>query len=295
MDWNLAHRIAGMAANQAHRDLEIDRTTYVPVYRALRSADLIGIAKSMPRLFGVYLSPADRGPAVLLNSGLDITNQRHTAAHELGHHRLHHATAADNELDRSITWGDGSWPDHEKTAEAFAAWFLMPQPAVLAAAQRIAGSRSLQPTHAYLIGRALGTSYAGTVRHLLNLRLISRGAAGQWASIPPSKLKRELTGGRAVAGTAHVHVILPSTVDQVFHVDVGDILVLYIPDTQFCSSPDLTPWTEFGKAGHAPAVVVTDELTATSTIALHTSTTHDPLTVRLARESARSGIHDLWP
>ncbi|MEV6894733.1 ImmA/IrrE family metallo-endopeptidase [Kribbella sp. NPDC051137] len=295
MDWKLAHRIAGMAANQAHRDLEIDRTTYVPVYRALGTAGLIGMAKSMPRLFGVYLSAADDGPAVLLNSGLDITGQRHTAAHELGHHRLHHDTAADDELDRSITWGDGTWPDHEKVAEAFAAWFLMPQPAVLAATQRVAGERSLQPTHAYLIGRALGTSYAGTVRQLLNLRLISRAAASQWASIPPSKLKRELTGGRPVAGTAHVHVILPSTVDEVFHVDVGDVLVLYIPDAHFGSSPELTPWTESGKAGYAPAVAVTDELTSTSTVTLHTSTSHEPLALRLARESCRSGIDDIWP
>jgi hypothetical protein len=141
----------------------------------------------------------------------------------------------------------------------------------------------------------LGTSYAGTVRQLLNLKLISRVTAGQWNSIPPSKLKRELTGGRPVPGTAHVHVILPSTVDQVFHVDVGDILVLYIPDAQFGTAPELVAWTEFGRAEHAPAVTVTDELTASSTVDLHTSTTHEPLTLRLVRESVRSGEDRTWP
>jgi len=295
MDWKLAHRIAGMAAVQAHRDLEIDRTAYVPVHHALGAAGVVGMAQPMDRLFGVYYAPADSGPATLLNSRLDVITQRHTAAHELGHHRQGHSTAADNDLDRSATWGDGSWPDHEKVAEAFASWFLLPRPAVLAAVQRVAAGRPLQPTHAYLVGRALGTSYAGTVRHLHSLRLIPRGLADEWAAIPPSKLKRMLTGGRSVAGNAHVHVVMPSTVDQIFHVDAGDVLVLYIPGAQFDPSPALAPWTDFDEAGHAPAMTVTSELTATCKVTIEVPATNESHGLHLARESVRSGVDDLWP
>jgi antirestriction protein ArdC len=102
MDWKLAHRIAGMAAAQAHRDLEIDRSTYVPIHDALLSAGLAVVARPMGRLFGMYFAPNDKQPAgVLLNAGLDVINQRHTAAHELGHHCQGHSTAIDNDLDRS--------------------------------------------------------------------------------------------------------------------------------------------------------------------------------------------------
>ncbi|MET9914068.1 hypothetical protein ABZZ74_46385 [Streptomyces sp. NPDC006476] len=58
---------------------------------------------------------------MLLNANLNIVTQRHTAAHELGHHVLHHRTAADDDLSPALRWGNGSWPDEEKTAEAFAA------------------------------------------------------------------------------------------------------------------------------------------------------------------------------
>ncbi|GAA3123412.1 ImmA/IrrE family metallo-endopeptidase [Nonomuraea salmonea] len=135
MNWDVAHRVASMAAVQAHRDLGVDRLQYVDVYAALRRAGVIGMARPMARLFGVYVSPQDNGPAVLLNENLDIIAQRHTAAHELGHHRLGHRSAYDQELDRATRWGDGTWPDEEKIAEAFAAWFLMP-PAVRASSAR---------------------------------------------------------------------------------------------------------------------------------------------------------------
>ncbi|MFD0394650.1 ImmA/IrrE family metallo-endopeptidase [Streptomyces nogalater] len=83
---------------------------------------------------------------MLLNASLNAVTQRHTAAHELGHHRLGHRTAADEEMDPALRWGDGSWPEEEKTAEAFAAWFLMPLPAVRAALGRVCGGRRVPKT-----------------------------------------------------------------------------------------------------------------------------------------------------
>lgn len=295
MDWMLAHRIAGMAAVQAHQDLEIDRSTYVPVYRALQAASLVGLARPMDRLFGMYFAPGKGQRAgVLLNATLPVITQRHTAAHELGHHRQHHSSAADTDLDRSAVWGDGSWPDHEKVAEAFAAWFLMPMPAVKAALQRITGGHQITPAHVYLVARALGTSYAGTVRHLQNLKLINRGTTERWASIPPSKLKKELTGGRPVPGESQVHVIVPSTVDQVFHVEVGDVLVLYILGAEFEASPVLAPWTASSDQRQAAAVTVTDALLARATIGVEVAGSNEILQVQLSRESARHGADDLW-
>lgn len=43
MNWAVAHRIAGIAAAQAHRDLGIDRTHYVPArHSSVRQRDVDG-------------------------------------------------------------------------------------------------------------------------------------------------------------------------------------------------------------------------------------------------------------
>ncbi|MFI5882039.1 ImmA/IrrE family metallo-endopeptidase [Streptomyces sp. NPDC051554] len=304
MNWDVAHRIAGIAANQAHRDLGVDRSEYVPVHAALRSAGLIGMAQPMPRLFGVYFDERTDGPAVLLNAALDVITQRHTAAHELGHHRLHHRSTYDQDLDPAARWGDGSWPQEEKVAEAFAAWFLMPRPAVLAAAGRIAGGRPRSPEHAYLVARALGTSYAGTVRHLVRLSLLHGNQADQWLKITPAALKSSLVGGTAVPTGAHVHTVTTSTHGQQARVDVGDLLVLQLPGACFGPLPPgleirTSPATDglWGDAdtGYPIAVEVTDALDAPCRLTVDVPGSGDPLHLTVARESPRTGVDDIWP
>ncbi|MET7738539.1 ImmA/IrrE family metallo-endopeptidase [Streptomyces sp. NPDC005402] len=297
MNWGLAHRIASIAAVQAHRDLGIDRTQYVHVHRALGAAGVIGMAQPMPRLFGVYFSPADQGPAVMLNASLNAVTQRHTAAHELGHHRLGHRTAADEELDPALRWGNGSWPEEEKTAEAFAAWFLMPLPAVRAALERICGGRPSSPEHVYRLARELGTSYAGTVRHLVNLRLLDAGRAGQWAKIPPAGLRSSLVGGASLPAQAQVHVITAASAGQTVHADAGDVLVLHLDNALFDVLPKgLEPWTSDGTTPLASAVM-TDELPPGEQGSVEiTAPSHSrPLRLTVVREAPRAGVDDTWP
>ncbi|MEU9777011.1 ImmA/IrrE family metallo-endopeptidase [Streptomyces sp. NPDC047968] len=293
MNWAVAHRIAGIAAVQAHRDLGIDRSRYVPVHRALKSAPLVGMAQPMPRLFGVYFSPADNGPAVLLNATLNTVTQRHTAAHELGHHRLHHRTAADEELNPALRWGDGSWPDEEKTAEAFAAWFLMPRPAVLAGLDRICQGPPAVPEHVYQLARELGTSYAGTVRHLSNLRLLDGGHARDWARIAPAALRSSLTHGADVPTEAHVHVITARSHQQDVHADVGDLVVLNEADGSFTSLPrGLSVWDEVPRP--LSAAVVTPELEVPTVLEIAGASRRD-WKVTVHRDSPRLGLDQSWP
>ncbi|MEU1691228.1 ImmA/IrrE family metallo-endopeptidase [Streptomyces hirsutus] len=297
MNWALAHRIASIAAVQAHRDFGIDRTQYVHVHQALGTAGVIGMAQPMPRLFGVYFSPADKGPAVLLNASLNAITQRHTAAHELGHHRLGHRTAADEELEPALRWGNGSWPEEEKTAEAFAAWFLMPLPAVRAALERICGGRPSRPEHVYRVARELGTSYAGTVRHLVNLRLLDAGRAGQWAKIPPAGLRSTLAGGALLPAQAQVHVITAASQGQTMYADAGDVLVLHLENAVFdVLSKGLEPWTSDGVTPLASAVV-TDELPPgeRSMVEVTVPTNSAALRLTVVREAPRAGVDETWP
>ncbi|MFC9792726.1 ImmA/IrrE family metallo-endopeptidase [Streptomyces sp. NPDC057695] len=294
MNWAVAHRIAGIAAAQAHRDLGIDRTRYVPVHQALKRADLVGMAQPMPRLFGVYISPADNGPAVLLNANLNIVTQRHTAAHELGHHRLGHRSAADDDLSPALRWGNGSWPEEEKTAEAFAAWFLMPRPAVLAGLDRICRGQPTSPQHVYRLARELGTSYTGTVRQLQNLRLLEADRARQWARISPSALRSSLVGGAVLPADAHVHVVTTASHLQHVHADVGDVLILQEDTVSFVSPPKgLARWTGPGQADEM--VVVTDEFWGSAGLEMSASSMDEPVQLTVVRDGPRAGVHDVWP
>ncbi|MFK4122481.1 ImmA/IrrE family metallo-endopeptidase [Streptomyces longwoodensis] len=294
MNWAVAHRIAGIAAAQAHRDLGIDRTRYVPVHQALKRADLVGMAQPMPRLFGVYLSPADKGPAVLLNANLNIVTQRHTAAHELGHHQLRHRSAADDDLSPALRWGNGSWPEEEKTAEAFAAWFLMPRPAVLAGLDRICQGQPTSPEHVYRLARELGTSYTGTVRQMQNLRLLEADRARQWAKISPAALRSSLVGGAALPADAHVHVVSAASHLQQVHAGVGDVLIVQEDKASWISLPKgLVRWTDAGQ--EAEAVVMTDEFCGSAVLEVSASCLNEPVQLTVMRDSPRAGVHDVWP
>ncbi|AVH54495.1 MULTISPECIES: ImmA/IrrE family metallo-endopeptidase [Streptomyces] len=297
MNWTVAHRIAGIAAVQAHRNLGIDRTRYVPVHQALKAAGVVGMAQPMPRLFGVYFSPADNGPAVLLNANLNIVTQRHTAAHELGHHHLRHRTAADDDLSPALRWGNGSWPDEEKTAEAFAAWFLMPRPAVLAGLDRICQGQPTSPEHVYRLARELGTSYAGTVRHLQHLRLLEANRASQWAKISPAALRTSLAGGSALPADAHVHVVTASSHLQQVHADVGDLLIVRVDGAAFVSLPKgLARWTGATQtASPVEAAMVTDEFSDPVVLEVSAAGRDEPVHLTVVRDSPRAGVHDVWP
>ncbi|MEU2283040.1 ImmA/IrrE family metallo-endopeptidase [Streptomyces sp. NPDC013178] len=301
MNWDVAHKVAAMEAVKAHRDLAVDRNGYVDVYGALMRADVVGMARPMPRLFGVYAAPRDNGPAVLLNANLDIVAQRHTAAHELGHHRAGHGTSLDEELDRTRTWGDGSWPDEEKVAEAFAAWFLMPLPAVQTALAQIGVRRPLVPEHAYRIGRILGASYAGTVNHLHRLRLLSRAQKTEWLRVKPASIKADLAGG-TVPGKVHVHLITTGTHGTTVRVDASDLLILGNTGARFDSLPsalqvpeDACGQLSLDDAPAAGTAEVTDGFTGTASTTVHVPGAAGLLEFTLERQAPRVGVQSLWP
>jgi len=304
VNWDVAHKVAAIAAVQAHRDLAVDRTGYVDVFAALRAAGVVGIARPMPRLFGVYYARTDNGPGVLLNASLDIVTQRHTAAHELGHHRLDHRTAYDQELDRAARWGDGSWPDEERTAEAFAAWFLMPPPAITAALARTGTTRPRGPEDAYQVARWLGTSYAGTVNHMQRLRLLGRETAAAWLKIPPAALKSALAGTPVPPGT-HVHSVGAGAHRAVLRVDAGDLVVLQLPGARFNTLPDTVVPAEPSPAGPGQlalddpgtraAVRVTDRLHGNAVLGVEVPGQDEPFVLTLQRQAPRAGIETLWP
>jgi Zn-dependent peptidase ImmA (M78 family) len=187
MRWSEAHRVAMLKARHAHRDFGVDPTKRVDVFGVIEDAGLLLGFQPLPRMSGAYFA-AER--AILINANHPLVRQRYTAGHEFGHFVYGHETSVDPETDPLARWGGQTrWPDHEKEAEAFAAWFLMPRPAVLRTLEQLDIKRPERPEDAYAIALRLGTSYQATVRHLPNLRLISDEQMRAWLKTPLSRVK----------------------------------------------------------------------------------------------------------
>lgn len=306
MNWQTANATAMLRAPQVHRDLGVDRTGYVDVFAALRAAGVDCLTRRMPKLFGFYFAPEDNGPAVLLNASLDEIGLRHTAAHELGHHVFDHGSRADTDLDIAGLQPQRSWTVVEKQAESFAAWFLMPPPAVDAALRRIGIEQVQQPEHAYEVARWLGTYYAGTVRHLHRLHKIDAKAAASWPRVPPQRLRARLHRPTLERPTSHLFVIRPSSQGGELHVAIGDLLLLppdarltHLPDglvsadTDACSPGAVLDWTAEPGGRSSLSVEVTEGFRSSSTLSFVVSG-DDLISVTVVAPVRRFGAPDAW-
>lgn len=136
MSWQVANRVASIAAAQAHDELSIDPTVFpVPVATAINTAGVTLMWQALPRIFGAYINDAEATPGILINNQLNRASRRQTAAHELGHHLLLHGSAVDDDIFGAGAKADSTrpfWSASERAAEAFGHWFLMPRRAVLA-------------------------------------------------------------------------------------------------------------------------------------------------------------------
>lgn len=109
---------------------------------------------------------------ILINPLRPLGMQRYTAAHELGHWRMH--------PDRQATWDSDeevmkSGLRIEREAQAFAAAFLMPRRLLNAALRRegITPGDLVRPHQAYAISRDIGVSYVALVHELANIKKIT--------------------------------------------------------------------------------------------------------------------------
>lgn len=226
MDWATAHRMAMIRASQVSHDTGVEGDEYVDVFAAMTAAQVVCIAKPLDGLAGVYSGqPLD--PAIMVNSALGEIPMRHTAAHELAHHAFGHESTLDKQTDPDHGTLGTRLPDEEKLAEAFAAWFLMPPSAVKAAMRRAQISRPSTPEDVHQISCWLGTSFAGTARHLVHLRLAENRQAQAWTRAwhNGSARIRAALARTQESPPGRVWVLGPAADQAVLHVLPGDCLV----------------------------------------------------------------------
>jgi len=243
LTWQQANQLAHVAAARAHAALNVDLTrSRVDVVAAIGEAEIDLLWRPMPRVFGVYFNEPGANIGILVNSSLHIGARRHTAAHELGHHWLEHTTSvddgslidlgADDPPEATVDFLPSTrfrrWTDQEKTAEAFAVWFLMPRRVVQNALTALGLERPSNALDVYRLATILGTSYATTLRHLPNLRIVTVAETERWAKVAPGRVKAQLDRGTPAPATRRRDVVVldHAVGDLGIQVETGDRVVI---------------------------------------------------------------------
>ncbi|GIE90736.1 ImmA/IrrE family metallo-endopeptidase [Actinoplanes regularis] len=229
MNWLMAHRTASIAAANLRRRLGVSEDSYIDVFAALRRCGLAVMGQNMPNLFGVYL-PAGSGRhgGIFLNAAMGEATLRHTAAHEIGHAEFGHERCLADEPDSFLGMPRDKWPEQEKQAEAFAAWFLMPIRLVKATLTRLGLDIPREAADVYQLSLHLGASYLGALRHLKHLRMVQPQVADGWAKVQPGRLRTRLSGQR-VQTPPRVWDLTALTEGSRLPVEQGDRLIVRAP------------------------------------------------------------------
>ncbi len=191
--WTDAHQRAAVLASQAHADLEIDLTKPVDIFAAVQELGIVLAFTDLGPTSGIYV-PSSKSSGILIHAGHPRTRQRYTAGHELGHHMFGHSLEPDIDFEGALQRNLQGFPDREKEAEAFGAWFLMPRRLMQAGLRELGIESIASPLDVYGLSLWLGTSYTATARHLGTTRMVSSADSDRWARIAPKQLKAALAG-----------------------------------------------------------------------------------------------------
>ncbi len=235
LSWSQMHLAAAMEAERSFLDLSIDTSRRVDPFAALVASGVIVLRRPLDRLAGIYL-PANgvlgSRPGVLVNVQHPTTKQRYTAAHELAHHRRDHELALDEETEW-IARGEHPASDTERFAEAFAAWFLMPKRLVIGTLDKLGVPVDrLDAEGAYALSLEMGTSYAATVNHLADLRLVTSEHRAGLQRVQPQAVKRRLGALGVIRDSwRDVWMVRPLRQKREITAQEGDAVILEVPET----------------------------------------------------------------
>lgn len=144
-----------------------------------------------------------------------------TCAHELGHHELGHGTRADEYIEGNFN--TRSSPE-ELGADVFAAHFLMPRQAILAATQsRKWNASTLTPEQAFTLAGLFGVGYETLLWQLsVGLQLMPQGRLDTLTKYKPKAIRKSLCPDSADSGL----VVLDSQWQSVpLDLELGDHIV----------------------------------------------------------------------
>ena len=237
-NYRAAQIAAIRAAKKAARDLAIEDVSWVDAFDAVIRAGAFLVFQPLKSLFGVYLPqfPGGGAPGVMINVNHPLNLQRYTAAHELGHLRMGHATSLDTAQEILGTAEARSFVRRSLTeiaAEVFAAHLLMPVSRVLPRMSALGlAQRDLRsPRNVYSLSLWFGVSYRAMVRQLIAIKQLQPSAAAALLSTQPKTIKQAVLGEGALDDWhADVWPLTTRESGEVVHARVGDELSITLPN-----------------------------------------------------------------
>lgn len=195
-----AVRKGAMAASRLHRRLPLrdrieTRGGYVDIFTAIEMLDIPLLLRPLEGLLGAYLS--DPAPGILVTTERQLSIQRFTASHELGHFELKHRPSFDDErILRRISLDQQQRQDEfqEIEADAFAVAFMMPTWLIAWHCERQGWQASdfRKPSTVYQLALRIGASYSATCWTLARHNIIEQHLARELVETQPKIIKTTL-------------------------------------------------------------------------------------------------------
>ena len=220
---------AAESAGRLLAEAGVDQTRPVDVFGLCEQLGLWLAFFPLDGLLGSYLPEGSGG--VIVTTQRPVAIQRYTAAHELGHWRLHHGRGPVLDDEQQVL-GD-TQDESEQLAQIFAAALLMPPPLIRSTLRRLGVEGDVSPLHAYTVAREAGVSYEAAVRQLMHLSVVSRFRANELLRVRPRDIKTEIGSGRRPAvGTANVWPVDEQWDGQRLSVHTDDEIVISLPENR---------------------------------------------------------------
>jgi Zn-dependent peptidase ImmA (M78 family) len=231
-------RRAALEASRLHRDLSIQSLAVrgagrVDVYDTIARVGVPLFFTKLDGLLGVYLR--DPSPGVLVTTQRPQSQQRLTAAHELGHHYLGHKPSLDDDsiLQRAPFQAREGDDPQEVEAEAFAAIFLLPRWLLdwHYERQNWTDTDLLNPVNVYQLALRVGTSFKATVWTLHRYRVFDRATASAMADLKLKRVKQEILRGYEPENyRGDVWLVTDRDEDIQIEGGPGDLVVVRLPE-----------------------------------------------------------------
>ncbi len=238
-DYRSAILKATLEATRLQRDLGIQADVVrnggrVDVYGAIARLGVPLMFTKLDGLLGAYYR--EPAPGILVTTQRSLSQQRFTAAHELGHHHLGHTPSLDDEsiLRRAPFLASSDDNLQEVEAEAFAAAFLLPRWLLdwHCEHQEWTDARLRDPGLVYQLALRAGTSYEATVWTLHRYDVFDRATARDMANLELKKLKQKVLRDYAPENFREVDVWLVTERDASLRLHGGprDLFVVRLPE-----------------------------------------------------------------
>ena len=199
-DYASSVRKGTMAASRLHHRLQLRdrieaRGGSVDVFSAIEMLNIPLLLRPLDGLLGAYLS--DPAPGILVTTERQLSIQRFTASHELGHSELKHQSSFDDErIFRRMSLEQPQPQDsfQEVEADAFAVAFMMPNWLIAWHCERQGWQKPdlRQPSAVYQLALRIGASYAATCWTLARRNIIEWRLARELVMTRPRIMKTAL-------------------------------------------------------------------------------------------------------